>query len=267
MKDNASDASLLRFKDQIAEKFPEFDEVQLISNACISGVLSLVWAHDLIVGKEFQTVVVCGVDMLSKFTLAGFQSFFALSELQCKPFDKNRAGINLGEAASTIVLSEENEVFQSDVFHCLGGSVNSDANHISGPSRTGEGLYRTIERTMKRAGVEKNEIDFISAHGTGTNYNDEMESIAFDRHGLNEVPLNSLKGYFGHTFGAAGVIETAICLQSIRNKILIASAGFEELGTTKTINILTENLDKEVNTILKTASGFGGSNASVLIRK
>lgn len=267
LQQDVSEASLLRFKQQIHSRFPEFDDIQLISNACISGVLSLVWANDLVQSEQFDSVVVCGVDMLSTFTLAGFQSFFALSDTHCRPFDKDRTGINLGEAASTIVVSSQPSLFKEACFHCLGGSVSSDANHISGPSRTGEGLFRTIDRTIRQAKVEKSEIDFISAHGTGTNYNDEMESIAFDRHELNKVPLNSLKGYFGHTFGAAGLVESSICLQSMRKNVLIASAGYANQGTTKEINVLQENQSVPVDLILKTASGFGGSNASILFKK
>ena len=111
------------------------------------------------------------------------------------------------------------------------------------------------------------DIDFISAHGTGTIYNDEMESIAFDRSHLTHVPLNSLKGYFGHTLGAAGVIETVISMQMLRNQILIKSLGFEQTGTSKELNIIKENKPAELRMILKTASGFGGGNASLLIQK
>ena len=111
------------------------------------------------------------------------------------------------------------------------------------------------------------DIDFISAHGTGTIYNDEMESIAFDRSNLTPIPLNSFKGYFGHTLGAAGVIETAISMQMLRNQMLIKSPGFETTGTSKELNIVKENKPANLRTILKTASGFGGGNASLLIQK
>ena len=115
--------------------------------------------------------------------------------------------------------------------------------------------------------MNSNDIDFISAHGTATVYNDEMESIAFDRLAMNHIPVNSLKGYFGHTLGAAGVLETAICMQSLRNNLLIKSLGFDKSGTSKELNVLRENVSQEVQTILKTASGFGGANASLIISK
>lgn len=267
LKEDAKGASLLNFKQKIEERFTDFDNCELISNACISGVLALIRGHDLIVAGEYETVVVSGADMLSEFTLAGFQSFFAIADDVCRPFDKNRTGINLGEGVGTIVLSSNPNLFQQKPMKLLGGSAANDANHISGPSRTGEGLYRSIHRTLKRAEVSADEIDFLSAHGTGTNYNDEMESIAFDRIGLNTVPMHSLKGALGHTFGAAGLIEAAICLQSMRNNVMLASAGFQEEGTSCSINVLQKNQNKELKTVLKTASGFGGCNASIVFRK
>lgn len=260
-------AELTRLNDKITTHFPWFQNSILISNACISGVLAIVAGHDLIESDQCDTVIITGVDMLSEFTLAGFQSFFAISPDPCKPFDKNRIGINLGEGAATIILSRNEAIFKSKPFQSLGGTAANDANHISGPSRTGEGLFRSIQKTFKNAGVKANEVDFLSAHGTGTAYNDEMESIAFERAGLVKTPLHSLKGVYGHTFGAAGVIESAICLQSMRNNKMIASAGFEECGTSQPINVLRHHTDKTLNIVLKTASGFGGCNASVLFKK
>lgn len=261
------EAALGNYKEKISAEYPWIKETILISNACVSGVLAIATAHDLIASNNADHVIVSGADMLSEFTLAGFQSFFAISDSPCKPFDKNRTGINLGEGAASIILSKSDHLFKGKFFKSLGGSSANDANHISGPSRTGEGLFRTISKTLERANVHAEEIDFLSAHGTGTAYNDEMESIAFERIGLIHTPLHSLKGSLGHTFGAAGIIETAICLQSMRNNKMIASAGFEESGTSKKINVLTNHENKELNTVLKTASGFGGCNASIIIQR
>ena len=199
--------------------------------------------------------------------LFGFQSLYAISDEPSQPFDKNRKGISLGEGAAGVVMTLDKNIYKDSYFEFLEGTSSGDANHISGPSRTGEGLYRTIKNSLTLADVEPSEIDYISAHGTGTNYNDEMESIAFSRLNLSETPLNSLKGFFGHTLGAAGLIEIAICLQSLKNNLLIKSFGYNEPGTTKELNILKENKTQELNTILKTASGFGGCNASAIIRK
>jgi 3-oxoacyl-[acyl-carrier-protein] synthase-1 len=239
----------------------------VVSNACISGVLAINAANDLINAGSYDHVVVVGCDVITDFVLFGFQSLYAVSSEPCRPFDQNRKGVTLGEGAATVVVSNSKDIFSEVPLEMLGGTSSNDANHISGPSRTGEGLVRSVTRTLEATGVETGEIDFISAHGTATSFNDEMESIAFDRLGMSAVSLNSLKGYFGHTLGAAGVIETAICMQSMRNYKLIRSLGYSEIGTSKELNILTENKKIEVNTVLKTASGFGGCNASLILRK
>lgn len=239
----------------------------IISNACISGVLAINTAADYIKAGKFDTVVSIGIDVLTDFIVFGFQSLFALSDQPSKPFDKNRTGISIGEAAGAIIVSSVPP--DSDKFYVeyLGGSSSNDANHISGPSRTGEGLFRSINRTAKRANINLKDLNFISAHGTGTLYNDEMESIAFDRLGLNNIPLNSLKGYFGHTLGAAGIIEILSTMLMMENNILLKSPGYDEQGTSCKLNVVRENTKSDVQLALKTASGFGGGNASIIIKK
>lgn len=239
----------------------------VISNACISGVLAMNAANNYLKSGIYKHAFVIGADVISDFVLYGFQSLYAISDAPAQPFDKNRKGITLGEGAAGVLMSSDFTVFKTEYFEFVEGTSSSDANHISGPSRTGEGLYRTVKNSLELGNIKASEIGFISAHGTGTIFNDEMESIAFDRLGMNTIPINSLKGYFGHTLGAAGLIEIAICIQSIRHNLLIKSLGFTQDGTTKKINVLSENKKIEVNAILKTASGFGGCNASAIIRK
>ncbi|MGB0886636.1 MAG: beta-ketoacyl synthase N-terminal-like domain-containing protein [Vicingaceae bacterium] len=260
-------APIINATKQLKTTYQLQNEPIVISNACISGVLAMNTANNYLKAGLYQHVFVIGADVISDFVLYGFQSLFAISNEPCQPFDKHRKGISLGEGAGGVLMSVHSDVFSQTSFEFVEGTSSNDANHISGPSRTGEGLFRTVKNSMELAGVNASEIDFISAHGTGTNFNDEMESIAFDRLKMNALPLNSLKGYFGHTLGAAGLIESAICLQSLRNNLLIKSNGFDEKGTTGEINILSNNLEKEVTTILKTASGFGGCNAAAIIRK
>jgi 3-oxoacyl-[acyl-carrier-protein] synthase-1 len=238
----------------------------VISNACISGVLTLNVAGNMVAAGQYEHVIVVGCDVASDFVLYGFQSLFAVSDKPCAPFDAARNGITLGEGCGAVLVSGSKPVFKNTPLELLTGTSANDANHISGPSRTGEGLVRSVRRTMERHGVSAGEIDFICAHGTGTVFNDEMEAIAFDRLSLSDKPLNSLKGYFGHTLGAAGVIETAVCMQMMRNSMLIKSLGYRDAGTSQPLNIILENEPKKLRTILKTASGFGGGNASLMIR-
>ncbi len=136
-----------------------------------------------------------------------------MSKYPCRPFDANRDGLSLGEGAGTIIVSKEKK---SDSIRLVCGSSANDANHISGPSRSGEGLFLAGGRVLQK----NQQIDFISAHGTATLYNDDMESHAITRLGLSDVPVNSFKGYFGHTLGAAGVIETILTKHSMINNTI-----------------------------------------------
>lgn len=242
----------------------EMDQ-QIISNACISGVLACIYAHDLITQGQYERVMVVGADLLTHFTYSGFESFFALSGQPCKPFDASRKGLSLGECVATVVLSGEIKDFKQTPQVFCGGASANDANHISGPSRDGEGLYRAITKALKVTNTKA--VDFISAHGTATKYNDDMESIAFDRANLSHVPVNSFKGYYGHTLGAAGVLELILCMKSIQQGMLVRSLGFDESGTSKQINVIRENQPQDINTVLKTASGFGGCNVAAIIKK
>jgi 3-oxoacyl-[acyl-carrier-protein] synthase-1 len=207
--------------------------------------------------------VVAG-DIVSEFVLSGFNSFQAMSNEPCRPYSKNRTGVSLGEATAAVLVTSNKE--NAKVVILGDGSIN-DANHISGPSRTGEGLVRSIESAMKEANIDSDSINYISAHGTATPFNDEMEAIAFSRMGLESTPVNSLKGYYGHTLGASGLLETVIGIQSLLDNRLFASLGFDEMGVSKPINIIEKTENKELNCFLKTASGFGGCNTAVIFEK
>ena len=254
-------------KGRIQEHFNLYHRPLIISNACISGVMAINTASNLIEAGLYKHVIVTGADIVSDFVLWGFQSLFAISNERCKPFDKNRKGISMGEGVGTVLVSSEESLFKEKPLKLLSGVSTNDANHISGPSRTGEGLFRAVKKTLDKNNIKTSDIDFISGHGTATNYNDEMESIAFSRLEMSEIPINSLKAYYGHTLGAAGMIESIISMQSIRGDVLIKSLGFDEQGTTHKLNILKENKETKVNCILKSASGFGGCNAALIIKE
>lgn len=239
----------------------------VISNACVSGVLTVAIAKRYLQEAVYDHVFIVAGDLISDFVLSGFNSFHALSNGPCQPYDQNRSGINLGEAAVSVLVTSDASKLSEDAVEILGEGSCNDANHISGPSRTGEGLFRSIKSALKEAQLHVNDIDYLSTHGTATLFNDEMEAIAIDRLGLNDAPLNSLKGYFGHTLGASGLLETIISMQSLHQNTLIASAGFQTLGVSKNLNIITETTTRKLRTFLKTASGFGGCNTAVILRK
>lgn len=249
----------------VAGHFGFINKPVIISNACISGMLAILTGVRLIQWGKYEHAVVAGADVISKFILSGFESFLATSSSVCKPFDTARNGINLGEGAGTVILSS-NKNYSSGI-KVTGGSVSNDANHISGPSRTGEELNIAITKAMKMAAVAADDIDFISAHGTATVFNDEMEARALNLANLQTVPVNSLKGYYGHTLGAAGLIESIISVQSLKENTIMPSAGFETMGVSQPVNICTSLKQIPLKHCLKTASGFGGCNAALVFTK
>lgn len=234
----------------------------VISHACASGVVALQYGLRLLQQNRCKNVIVLGCDRFSRFVLSGFQSFQAVANEPCKPFDADRTGITLGEAAAAIILSTEDT--EMSLASLLAGSTSNDANHISGPSRTGAELAMAINNTLAEAGLNAEDIDTISAHGTATLYNDEMESKAFALAGLTKAETHSLKGYIGHTLGAAGVAESAMLIESMRHQQLVASAGYAKHGVPEPIRITRTTRPADIRYALKTASGFGGCNAAIV---
>jgi len=249
----------------VAEHFGFINQPLVVSNACISGIMGIITGARLIRSGQYENVIVAGADVISKFILSGFQSFQAVSSGPCKPFDVNRDGITLGEGAATVILSATPT--SADDIEVRGGAVSNDANHISAPSRTGAELAQAISKALDEAGLWAPAIDLVSAHGTATVYNDEMEAKALNLANLQNVPVNSLKGYYGHTLGAAGLIESIIAIRSLKEDIAIPTLGFEENGVSEPVNIYKQLLPGNFKNCLKTASGFGGCNAAVLFSK
>ncbi|MBP5474213.1 MAG: hypothetical protein J6X92_05605 [Bacteroidales bacterium] len=255
--------ALWKSAEIISNHFGNPNKAIVISNACISGTLALVYANRLLSVGKYKDVVIVGCDIATQFIVSGFNCLKATDNKPCKPFDIDRKGLNLGEGAATIILSSQART--KNEIKIATGSSSNDANHISGPSRTGEGLYLSITDTLEQA---KNiQVDMINPHGTGTLFNDEMESIAFSRCLEEDIPVCGLKGYFGHTLGASGVIETVICKLSLQNNMLVKTLGYSQHGVSKPLNITQENINQQLNTCLKTSSGFGGTNASILLTK
>ena len=260
-------AYLSRLGQELKNYFGFVTEPIVVSNACVSGVLAISVAKRLIRQGSFDQLFVVAGDLVSPFIISGFNSFQALSDAPCRPYCQTRSGINIGEVAASVLVTGDEKHLVDESVEILGEASCNDANHISGPSRTGEGLYRSITSALTDACLSSQDIDYISAHGTATMYNDEMEAIAFNRIGLGSTPLNSLKGYFGHTLGASGLLETIIGMHSLRRNTLFASKGFRELGVSKPLDIIQKTKSQNIKTFLKTASGFGGSNTAAVFRK
>ena len=233
-----------------------------VCNACISGVSAMVLALRLLETGAYRYAVVCGADTQNQFTISGFQSLKAVSATECRPFDIERLGLNLGEAAATIVFSRHQE---GNGWAIESGAVRNDAFHISSPSKNGEGARLTINAITKEGDLQK--LAFVNAHGTATMFNDQMESIAIERAGLGDVPVNALKGYYGHTLGAAGILETILSMAAIDDHNILGTRGFEEIGVSGRINVLSQHSPTDKQSFIKMISGFGGCNAAVLVSK
>ena len=231
----------------------------VVSNACISGVHAQIVAKRLLQTGLYRYAVVCGCDVQSKFIISGFQSFKALSDAPCHPFDAERCGLNLGEGAGTMVLERVEDV-QLEQWHLTVGAVRNDANHISAPSRTGEGSYNALMAVLP---TQKEKIACINVHGTATLYNDEMEAIALSRAGLQTIPMNGYKGYYGHTMGGAGVIETLLTLHALDAGVILGTRGFNQLGVSAPVAVSQSQRSTDKKTFIKLMSGFGGCNGAL----
>jgi len=245
----------------LADFFDNPNTPIVVSNACISGCAAQIEAFRQLRHGGYKYAVVVGADMLSKFVISGFQSFKALSPELCKPFDGTRRGLNLGEGAAALVytIDDKDVELPAGTLVAEGEAICNDANHISGPSRTGEGLLRAIQKAT--TDFDTSRLAFINAHGTATPYNDDMESVAIHRAGLQDIPTNSLKGYFGHTLGAAGILEVILSRHALRDGIVLPTTGCQTPGTAEKVNICLETQPAQGDSFLKLISGFGGSNA------
>lgn len=247
----------------------------VVCNACISGLSALILGNRLIDSGLYDAAIVCGCDTPRQFILSGFQSLKALSPEPCRPFDMERMGLNLGEAAATLILSKN--PIQGNSWRMGDGFIRNDAFHISTPSKTADGLYLSLQRTLESYTKEisstckqidlKEHLAFINAHGTATLFNDQMESVAIGRAGLSDLPANAYKSFWGHTMGAAGILETIISMKAIDDDTILGTRGFSELGVSGKMNICAENRPTDKKGFIKMLSGFGGCNATIWAAK
>ena len=250
---------------RIARELGFTTEPIVVCNACISGLSALILASRLLEDGQYDYAVVCGADSQSRFIVSGFQSLKALSPEPCRPFDMERMGLNLGEAAATMILSS---IVHSplSIVHSqwtLGpGAIRNDATHISNPAKNGEGSYLALKAVVSDGDQES--LAFINAHGTATIFNDQMESVAIERAGLMDIPVNAYKGYYGHTMGAAGVLETILSMAAMDDQTILATQGFEELGVSGHISLSASHQPTSKSAFVKMLSGFGGCNAALL---
>jgi len=246
------------------------DDGMVISNACASSSTAIGFAAGLIDSGNRDCVLVVAVDAVTEFVFSGFSSLMALDPDTAKPFDKNRAGLSLGEGAGFVLLMKRERAEKeghSIMGEVAGWAVSEDANHMTGPSREGVGLRLSIQKALKKAGLPSGEVGAISSHGTGTVYNDSMEMKAYNAVFADRmVPIYSIKGALGHTMGAAGLIETVIALEVLKKRIIPSTVGLTDIDPEAAgwVSCEKRSLDKQV--VLINNAGFGGVNASLVIK-
>jgi 3-oxoacyl-[acyl-carrier-protein] synthase II len=242
-----------------------------VSAACASSTIALALGAASIASGRCEAALVCGFDLLSEFVFSGFSALKALSPEPCRPFDARRDGLSLGDGAAALLLTSPDLALRGGMKplgSIIGWASANDASHVTAPARDARGLVRAIRLALKRAGIGEGEVAGISAHGTGTVYNDAMELTAFgDVFGGRTLPVNSLKGAIGHTLGAAGAIETAVALKSLDAGVLPPTAGLAEADAAARGRVSRELQPIAGRYLLKTSSGFGGINCALVLAK
>lgn len=242
-----------------------------ISAACVSSTVAIAKGAALIKSGRCDSVLICCFDLVTEFVFSGFCSLQAMSPFSCKPFDKNRKGMSIGEGAATLLLmnAEKAKELNKKPKGILGGwAVTNDATHITRPDSGGYGLSLAIEKSLAMAGISADSISAICAHGTGTYYNDSMELASYKNvFGENRTSVFSVKGAIGHTLGAAGGIEAAISLKCLLHGIVPPTIGFSDPEKGASGLVSSEAIEKDISYILSTNSGFNGVNGAVIMGK
>jgi 3-oxoacyl-[acyl-carrier-protein] synthase II len=242
----------------------------VVSAACTSSSAAVARAAAMIRNGHADCVLVLACDSVTEFIFSGFSSLMALDKIPARPFDKNRSGLSVGEAAAyMLVMCEERAVREQRTIigEIAGWGMSNDANHMTGPSRESEGLVRAINAALDSAGITAHQVGFISAHGTGTPYNDAMEMRAFrtvfkDR----KVPVYSIKGGIGHTMGTAGLVEMAIAQRARRENIVPPTVNLKEADDDAIGWVADRHQAIGPNSIaLVTNAGFSGVNTALVM--
>ena len=245
---------------------------QVMPTACAAGNYSIGYGYDLIKNGRADIMIVGGSDPLTRYAFAGFGRLFAIAPEKCQPFDKNRKGILIGEGAGILILEtlESARKRKANIYaEILGYGLSCDANHMTAP-RT-EGIIKVIERAIKNSNINKNEIDYICAHGTGTPSNDKTECEAIKKvfkNSVKNIAISSIKSMLGHTMGAASAIEAIACCLAIKKRIIPPTINYETPDPECDIDCVPNSArEKPIRVALNNSYAFGGNNAILAIGK
>ncbi|HOY32832.1 MAG TPA: beta-ketoacyl-[acyl-carrier-protein] synthase family protein [Bacteroidales bacterium] len=258
--------------EKVADYFGISEFISTVSTACSSASNAVLMGARLIQSGMLRRVIAGGTECLTKFHLNGFTSLKILDSEPCKPFDKNRAGINLGEGAAYIVMESEEIADDGgrEFFFELSGWGNAcEAFHQTASSPEGDGAYLAMKKTLEMSGLKDSDIDYINAHGTGTDNNDLSEGRAIERLFAPHIPLvSSTKPFTGHTTSAAGTVEAIITMLGMKYNMVFPNLNFKEqmpeLNFKPVCQIIT---DIKIQHALSNSFGFGGNNTSLIFSK
>jgi len=242
-----------------------------VSASCASSTIAVAHGAGLIESGRAEAVLVCCGDLITEYAFSGFSALKALSPFPCRPFDIDRKGLSLGEGAAALLLMNATRARRENrnqLGTVLGWGISNDATHITAPAKSGRGLVQAVDQALRSAKRIPEEITAISAHGTGTVYNDLMELTAFRQvFGERKVPIYSVKGAIGHTLGAAGGIEIILGLKSLATRMVPPTVGFSnpEKGAEGQVSPWLQAVSGDY--LLTTNSGFGGVNAALVLGK
>jgi len=256
--------------EKIADDLGIKDYLTTISTACSSSTNSIMLGARLLKNKVLDKVLVGGMDSLTKFTLNGFNSLMILDKQNCRSFDDNRAGLNLGEGAAFLVLERESEVEDKAILGYVAGYANAnDAYHQTASSPEGKGAALAMSKALKMAKLKAEDIDYINAHGTATLNNDLSEGLAIEEVFGKKLPkISSTKPFTGHTLGAAGVIESVFSILALKHQLIYPNLNFKTQMKELNFSPETELLrNLKLNFVLSNSFGFGGNNSSIIFGK
>jgi 3-oxoacyl-[acyl-carrier-protein] synthase II len=244
---------------------------QIIANACASGTNSIGHAFGLIRAGRYERVLCGGYDAISELVYVGFDSLQASTSERIRPFDKNRTGLVLGEGAAVLTL----ESFESArrrgapiLAEVIGYGISTDNHHLTQPHPSGIGPRQAMERALASAEIGSEEVDYINAHGTATTFNDATEGLAISQIFGTRVPVSSTKSMMGHSLGAAGSIEAVFSVLAIQHQFLPPNINYQDADPAWAINIVAnEAREGRVDCVLSNSFGFGGTNASIILKK
>ncbi|MBD3344574.1 MAG: beta-ketoacyl-ACP synthase II [Chitinivibrionales bacterium] len=258
----------------IAAHFNTAGPVIMIPTACAAGNYALGYAYDLICLDEADVVIAGGSDPISKIAFTGFNRLLATAKEVCRPFDKNRDGMAVGEGAGILIVEELEHALKrgAEIYaEILGYGLGCDAFKMTIPDPTGSGGIRALNKALRNAGISSDEIDYICAHGTGTGENDKSETLIIKEtlgKRAYDVPISSLKSMCGHTMGAASAIEAAACIMTLKHNVILPTINYSEPDPDCDLDYVpNEAREKEVDTVVSNAYAFGGNTSSIIFRK